>query len=391
MPPASIPQPQNEPAAEAAAGPPSLPAPVPKRQLYFINEEVEDLLRRYIWTGCTKVALRDAIMSHATELIRQIIRKQNLHTIYPGGDDSSFSDLVQTAWVQIERTLYKFRARPHCRRCFNPDRPNDSALYTPDDMEYGIKTYRDLAQMGVKSCPKCGTKLQEFPVVEAEQDRFGGSTTVLFRGNSKVFNMWSQIARTVILAHIKKECRDKKNSSVYRDHVTSKLKHKSPEDNIISIDGLSPPGYGGGMVDSDDLQRTMEESLAKPLPPQAMRKALSGSNKRGSKKPVPKLEVEMSDSLRRFLTEAREMCKYSDEYLLILDALEHMLQVDDEPASGIIGKLVEHSGLSRVVVTQFIRHIRLRSFEFTDSPISRADESRRFDKPNTYPAENDDE
>lgn len=346
---------------------------------------MEDLLRRYIWTGCTNVELRDSIMSHATELIRQIIRKQNLHTIYPGQDDSSFGDLIQTAWVQIEKTLYKFRARPHCRKCFNPDRPNDSALYTPGELEYGIKTYRDLAQLGTKSCPKCGIKLQEYPVVEAEQDRFGGSTTVLFRGNSKVFNMWSQIARTVILAHIKKECRDKKNSSVYRDHVTSKLKHKGPEDSIISID--MPAGYGGQAVATDGLLETMEASLGAPIPPQAMKKAL-GKKTKGV---VPKLGIEMSDSLRRFLTEAREMCKYSDEYLLILDALEHMLQVDDEPASGIIGKLVEHSGLSRVVVTQFIRHIRLRSFEFTDSPISRADESRRFDKPNAYPAENDDE
>jgi hypothetical protein len=33
----------------------------PKRQLYFINEIVEDLLRKYIWTGCTRIKLRDDI------------------------------------------------------------------------------------------------------------------------------------------------------------------------------------------------------------------------------------------------------------------------------------------------------------------------------------------
>lgn len=107
------------------------PPEKPKRSYYFINEIVEDQLRLYIWTGCTDVKLRDLVMSHATELIRQIIRKQRLHTIYPGQDDSAFGDLIQTAWSQIERTLYKFRARPHCRKCYNPDRPNDSLLYNP--------------------------------------------------------------------------------------------------------------------------------------------------------------------------------------------------------------------------------------------------------------------
>lgn len=37
-------------------------------------------------------------------------------------------------------------------------------------------------------------------------------------GHSKLFNMWSQIARTAILAAIKKDNRDKKNSESYRFH-----------------------------------------------------------------------------------------------------------------------------------------------------------------------------
>ena len=112
----------------------------PKRRLYFINEIVEWHLTQYIWTGCTKIELRDQIMSNATELIRQIIRKQGLHTIYPGQEDSAFGDLLQTAWVQIEKTLYKYRSRPHCRLCYNPDNPSKSLLYQPQDREYGIKT-----------------------------------------------------------------------------------------------------------------------------------------------------------------------------------------------------------------------------------------------------------
>lgn len=336
----------------------------PKRVLYFVNELVEDLLRKYIWTGCTRVSLRNDIMVHATELIIQIIRKQGLHTIYPGQDESSFKDLLQTAWIQIERTLYKFRAKPHCRPCFNPDRPNDSALYNPGDLEYGIITYDELRQRGIKQCPRCSTPILDEPVVVASQDIYGGSTSVLFRGNSKVFNMWSQIARTVILAHIKKEGRDRKNSPAYREHIARKLKHMPPDDgHTIGPDEVP-------QVSSDELEEAIKHGLETPC----------GPARDLMRDPVRPAATQLSDVMLRFLTEAREICKFSDDHLQILDALEHLLKVDDKPADGIIGKLVELSGLSRVVVTQFMRVIKLRSFEFTDSPITRASTGRRFDR-----------
>lgn len=746
-------------------------------------------MRRYIWTGCTQVKLRNDIMIHATELIRQIIRKQGLHTIYPGQDDSSFNDLLQTAWIQIERTLYKFRARPHCRACFNPDRPNDSALYTPAQFEYGIITYDSLRKLGVRTCPRCQVELKGEPIVQAKQDTYGGSTTVLFRGNSKVFNMWcvapgtlvptchgplpvadilahfeaglpihvqgldglaaveamkvrdttdtlvlstalgirlecspehrlyaisngqvdwpeaarlqvgdlvavqyaqglfsdhdsladiiltrrgdwapppvvtdelanliglfiaegsysygklviynvdddvidrlvdnglglnfihepafqrislcnvrfieflqclgfpahtsattkaiperllcwsrprlrallsglfdgdghssrlngaigytttsevlqtqlrmillnfgiltkisydsrptrsfgaydsdlagawqillsttasrlfydtigfgikrkqakagalppgrimfyglndkfrslyakygtgagrydnmrrllkastctldvakyalgiwyayaddadykfitarvseheaerdkiawlpiksigrgrselidlavdapthsyvanglvvhnSQISRTVILAHIKKEGRDRKNAPSYRDHVTRKLKHIAPEDGHVDQAGTVPE------VPSADLEAEIRQSLG------------------AHKDLLNPAATQLSDMMVRFLTEARGICKFNKEHLLILDTLEHLLKVDDKPAEGIIGKLVEHSGLSRIAVTQFMKTVRLRSFEFTDSPIARAESTYRFDKRRIY-------
>lgn len=124
----------------------------PKNQ-YFDNELVEKLLTKYVSTGCTDVDLRDEIMSHAVELIRQIIRTHNLHNIYPGKDQSSFGDLFQVAWVQIEKTLYKFDHSP---------------------------------------------------------------------GHTKVFNMWSQVARTVMLAHIKREGRDRKNQGSYTTHLNTR-------------------------------------------------------------------------------------------------------------------------------------------------------------------------
>lgn len=277
---------------------------VAARRLYFINEIVEWQLTRYIWTGCTKVDLRDDIMSNATELIRQIIRKQGLHTIYTGQDESSFNDLLQTAWVQIERTLYKYRACPHCRICFNPDRPSDSILYQPQDLEYGIKSLPEVVAM-VKKCKKCNTKFTASPIIEPKQGLYAGSDTILFRGMSKVFNMWSQIARTVILAYIKKEGRDRKNSDNYVSHLGSK------------------------------------------------------------QRPI-------SDVMERLLKEMREVNKYDDNHLKIIDSLEYLILNDDRPYDGLIGKLVEKSGLSRSLVTGFIKIVKLRSYEFTDSLLNRS-------------------
>lgn len=278
---------------------------MPQRKLYFINEIVEWQLTKYIWTGCTQIELRDQIMSHATELIRQIIRKQGLHTIYPGQEESAFGDLLQTAWVQIEKTLYKYRARPHCRVCYNPDHPAKSLLYTPDDREYGIKTMEEVVKMHKgRACPYCKSKLEILPIIEPVQDLYGGSEAILYRGMSKVFNMWSQIARTVILAYIKKEGRDRKNSQSYVSHLGSK---------------------------------------SRPI----------------------------SDMMIRFLGEARQVCQYNEDHIQIIEALEWLLYNDDRPHDGTIGKLVERTGLSRAVVTGFIRLIKLRSFEFTDSPINR--------------------
>lgn len=285
---------------------------VPLRKLYFINEKVEWDLTQYIWTGCTRIQLRDSIMSHAAELIRQIIRKQGLHTIYPGQEESAFGDLLQTAWCQLERTLYKYRSRPHCRTCFNPDRPADSVLYTPDVKEYGIITIDQVLKTQT-TCPYCGNNLKSYPYILPKQGTFGGTETIIYRGMSKVFNMWSQISRTVILAYIKKEGRDRKNGHNYMNYL--------------------------------------------------------GAKQRGQ-----------NNVIERFLIEARQLSQYSIDHLKILDALEKIVQIDDRPHDGLIGKLVDESGLSRAIVTNFLRLMKLRSFEFTDSPLNRIHSEYKFDK-----------
>lgn len=253
-------------------------------------------------------------MSHATELIRQIIRKQGLHTIYPGQEESAFGDLLQTAWVQIERTLYKYRSRPHCRSCYNCDRPSESLLYKPAQYEYGIKTLDEVVEM-YGSCPHCGHELSSEPLVEPIQGLFGGSYTILYRGMSKVFNMWSQIARTVILAYIKKEGRDRRNSASYTSYLGNK------------------------------------------------------------QKPI-------SDVMDRFLNEARTICRFNNDHMLIIEAIDELMRTDDRPHDGIIGKLVQATGLSRSTITNFMKIVRLRSFEFTDSPLNRGSnaESVRSEK-----------
>jgi hypothetical protein len=219
-----------------------------RKGYYFDNHKVEQLLIKYVKDGCVNVKLRDEIMGHAAELIRQIIRTHNFQNIYPGSDEASFNDLFQVAWVQIESTLYKFDSSP---------------------------------------------------------------------GHTKVFNMWSQVAKTVMLAHIKRETRDKKNYHSYKSHLDTKSIKRS-----ILID--------------------------------------------------------------RFINEAREICKYNKEHLGILNALRKLYDVDDKPHEGLIGKVVTISGVSRSKVSCFLRQIRLRSFEFTDAPVSEEQEHKENKSSKTH-------
>jgi len=166
---------------------------------------------RYQATGCTDVRLRDQIMQHAEELIRQVIRTHGLHRIYPGREESAFMDLFQTAWCQIERTLYKYKVRIHCADCY-PKNKSKSIIYEPGELEYELVTPEEVAKRQLK-CPNC----------KRVPDR------ITYVGTSKVFNLWSQIARTCILAHIKKEGRDRKNSEAYKSHLDRRPPPKSTD------------------------------------------------------------------------------------------------------------------------------------------------------------------
>lgn len=158
---------------------------------YFDNDKVEDLLVAYNWTGCTSISLRDQIMAHALLLTKNVILVHGLFKVMHRHEAIDEGELIQVAYIQIERTLYKFRSRPHCGTCYDPHAPAQSALYDPQPLEYGILTPEDIAEKRL-ICPKCN----QHPA------------TVMFRGLSKVFNMWSSVARLSILAHLKSETRD---------------------------------------------------------------------------------------------------------------------------------------------------------------------------------------
>ena len=122
-------------------------------------------------------------------------------------------------------------------------------------------------------------------------------------GHTKIFNMWSQIAKTSMLAHIKKESRDKRNSGAYKEHLDTRSKPKNYQ-------------------------------------------------------------------FERFISEAENICQYDDTHLEIIKAIKSLSESDPKPHDGMIDKLSKLSGVSKSKVSDFIRKIRLRSLEFSDSPLN---------------------
>lgn len=232
------------------------------------------------------------------------IRVRDVHNFTANG--------IITHNCQLERTLYKYRSRPHCRACFNLERPAESVLYTPQEYEYGIISIEDLLER-TSTCPNCNASLTAYPIIAPRQGLFGGTDTIIYRGMSKVFNMWSQISRTVILAYIKKEGRDRKNGPSYVNYLGSRNR---------------------------------------PL----------------------------SDVMERFFNEARQLAKYNEDHLRIINALEKLYINDERPHDGLIGKLVDEANLPRLTVTNFLKLMKLQSYEFTDSPINKGSGENKTDR-----------
>lgn len=88
-----------------------------RKDHYFDNAAVEKLLTRYVEGACTDRALRDEVMSHATPLIRGVIRKKQLQQLLQYHHKSNEDELIAVAWQQIEKTLYKYE--PGRAKVFN--------------------------------------------------------------------------------------------------------------------------------------------------------------------------------------------------------------------------------------------------------------------------------
>jgi len=195
----------------------------PDKSYYFNNEIVEALLYEYNEGACVEVAVRDKIMSHASELIIQIIRAHNLASIYPGKDDSSYWDLFQVAWAQIESTLYKYDARPHCLFCFNFHRPADSMLMDTSLQECIFP----LLIRKIKRCPRCGAPFATVGVLEDKRNNLARGR-VYYRGTSKVFNMWCVSPDTMVVSDF--------GITSISDVIG---RHEADSCSIFGLDGLS--------------------------------------------------------------------------------------------------------------------------------------------------------
>jgi hypothetical protein len=235
-------------------------------------------------------------MDHANELITQLIRKQRLFVIYNGHDPSSFAELVHVAYMQIERTLYKYRARPHCRACFSYDRPNSSVLYNPSRFEFGIVKPYKLVQM-IDKCPHCGADLTVGidNIVEPQQGLYGGTDAICYRGLSKVFNLWSQVSRTVILAYVKKDTRDTRNGDNYTIHINKKPDQNNNEQFVRAlIEAKNEIWFNGEYCDviNSLIELSSESDSDKNLKRKLME--MSGKNKRVVEDSLSVLRVMMN-------------------------------------------------------------------------------------------------
>lgn len=143
-------------------------------------------------------------------------------------------------------------------------------------------------------------------------------------GHSKVFNLWTQIARTAILAAIKKDNRDKRNCENYRYYLDER-------------------------------------------------------------------SIKVKAKFDRFLEEIREVCKYCDDFMTIIDSLEYLYHNDPKPHEGLISKLSDSSNMSRAKIIKFIKILRVLSFELTDSPIGETEHQEQPVKPSTVAFTKDDD
>ena len=377
----------------------------PPKNHYFDNAKVEKLLQQYVAGACTDVVLRDEIMESAGELIRQIIRAHGLHNIYPGREDSSFGDLFQLAFVQIESVLYKYqkgKAKVFNMMCVKPD----SLVMTAD----GLKKIGNCLPDDVVGEIKPGF-LKVFG-----RDGFNDVSAFLRRPETKTLQITTSQNYKIEVSpehrmltssdpdrseEVWKEAGDLTIGTclaIQDAGLSKRVQVKEPqhirwlpiqdikESRSETVDITVPQSHSycanGFVVHNSQIARTVILAHIKK----------EGRDKKNCKSYQDVLVRRHGTTTRsmmfeRFLEEGREICKYNEDHLVILEALGRLFDSDLKPYDGLVAKLVQESGKSRQQVLGFIGMLRMRSFEFTDSPLN----SRPTPHPLIYQASPSDE
>jgi hypothetical protein len=91
---------------------------------------------------------------------------------------------------------------------------------------------------------------------------------------------------------------------------------------------------------------------------------------------------ELSDDAKmaRFFSEAKAIFAYDPLLLACANALEQIVSSDPKPYEGLVAKLSEKTGQSRARISNFIKMLRFRGHELTDSPLN-----KKPAMPNTFP------
>lgn len=180
-----------------------------KSNYYFDNEYIESLCREYVLGGAVDIELRDEIMSHANELIENIIRVNNFTNIMNSSGPTTFGELKHIAWKAIESSLYKFNMTNEYRlldgRNIRGQPINEDNIYVLIEDKNGVR-YK-IKKKDIKKIQKYHTKL---------------------------FGFWSQISKTAILAYIKKDKRDNRNKPHYTDYLINR--HKIIRNYPVEVD-----------------------------------------------------------------------------------------------------------------------------------------------------------
>lgn len=170
------------------------------KNYYFDNDHVERLCRKYVLNGAVDIELRDEILSHARELIENIIRVNKFVQIINHPDYMTFDELLSVATESIESSLYKFNITN----------------------KYILKNKKVIiGQIIAENDKKILLELQNHKKKLIKKS----DIKVIKKFHTKIFGFWSQVAKTSILAFIKKNKRDLRNKERYIDYLI--YKHKT--------------------------------------------------------------------------------------------------------------------------------------------------------------------